>query len=113
MTLRGWWMQSPDSDRAVILVHGRNSNRSGIDPPQGTDGGLLRQTKVIVEQGYSVLTFDLRGHGQPDGDRYSLEPLERPDVLGAISYVRGISTSGHRLSIAACPSKTGERLLRV
>jgi len=24
----------------VILVHGRNSNRSGIDPPQGTDFGL-------------------------------------------------------------------------
>ena len=26
LTLRGWWMQSTNSDRAVLLVHGRNSN---------------------------------------------------------------------------------------
>ncbi len=81
MTLRGWWMQFRGSDRAVILVHGKNSNRSG------TDGGLLRQAEGLLEQGYSVLTFDLRGHGLSDGVRYSLGPLERPDVLGAIAYV--------------------------
>ncbi len=27
MTLRGWWMPFRGSDRAVILVHGKNSNR--------------------------------------------------------------------------------------
>ena len=37
LTLRGWWMQSPDNDRAVILVQGRNSNRSGINHVWDTD----------------------------------------------------------------------------
>ena len=117
LTLRGWWIHSRDSGRAVILVHGRNSNRSGIDPPQGTDGGLLRQTKGIVEQGYSVLTLDLRGHGQSDGDRYSLGfgQLERRDVLGAIAYVqcRGIPSTRisllcHSMGAATCLLAAGE-----
>ena len=115
LTLRGWLMQPPDSDRAVILVHGRNSNRSGTDPKQGTDGSLLHQAKGLVERGYSVLTFDLRGHGQSDGVRYSLGPLERRDVLGAIAYVRnrGIPTTRigllcHSMGAATCLLAAGE-----
>ena len=62
LTLRGWWIPSQESDRAIILVHGRSSNRSGFNPQPGTPGGLLVQAKGIVERGYSVLSFDLRGH---------------------------------------------------
>lgn len=109
LRLRGWWMQSPDSLRAVILVHGRNSNRSGADPQEGTDGRLLRQAKGLVERGYSVLTFDLRGHGESDGHRYSLGPLERRDVLGAVAFVqsRGIPPGRigllcHSMGAATC-----------
>ena len=77
LTLRGWWIPSQDNDRAIILVHGRNSNRTGFNPQPGIPGGLLVQAVGIVERGYSVLSFDLRGHGQSDGDRYSLGPLEK------------------------------------
>lgn len=81
-------MPALDSDRSVILVHGRNSNRSGFDPMEGDDGGLLRQAKGLVEHGYNVLAFDLRGHGESGGTRYSLGPHERRDVLGAVDYVQ-------------------------
>jgi len=109
LTLRGWWIPSQDSDRAVILVHGRSSNRSGYDPQPGATGGLLRQAGGIVERGYSVLSFDLRGHGESDGVRYSMGWLERRDVRGAIVYVqsRGIPVSRiglvcHSMGAATC-----------
>ena len=109
LRLRGWWMRSPNSERAVILVHGRNSNRSGIEPATGSDGGLLRQAKGLVQRGYNVLAFDLRGHGESDGDRCSLGPHERRDVLGAVAYVqsRGIPPEAigllcHSMGAATC-----------
>ncbi len=80
--LRGWWMPVPASDRAVIIVHGRNSSRSA------SNGDLTRQAAGLVKAGYNVLSFDLRAHGESGGDRYSLGPLERRDVLAAVAYVR-------------------------
>ena len=81
LTLRGWWIPSQDNDRAIILVHGRNSNRTGFNPQPGIPGGLLVQAVGIVERGYSVLSFDLRGHGLSEGE---------PDPLSAIDDLRGM-----------------------
>ena len=99
LTLRGWWIPSQESDPAIVLVHGRSSNRSGFNPQPGTPGGLLVQAKGIVERGYSVLSFDLRGHGESDGDRYSLGPLERRDVRGAIAYVQSRDIPASRIGL--------------
>jgi alpha-beta hydrolase superfamily lysophospholipase len=90
ISLRGWWMPAPGSDRAVVIVHGRNSTRSA------SNGDLTKQAQGLVKAGYSVLSFDLRAHGESGGERYSFGPLERRDVLGAVVFVRarGIP-SGH------------------
>jgi uncharacterized protein len=80
ITLRGWWIPAAGSDRAVIIVHGRGSNRAGA--------GLMGQARDLSRAGYNVLSFDLRAHGESSGKRYSLGPVERQDVMGALGFVR-------------------------
>ena len=47
----------------------------------------------------NVILFDLRGHGESDGDRFSLGYFEKRDVLGAIRYLRdGKKQSGDKSS---------------
>jgi fermentation-respiration switch protein FrsA (DUF1100 family) len=79
VALRGWFFPGSGGDRAVILVHGRNGNRTG--------DSAATVARFLLANGYSVLTFDLRGHGQSDGERFSLGYLERRDVAGAVDYL--------------------------
>jgi fermentation-respiration switch protein FrsA (DUF1100 family) len=44
-------------------------------------------TKLLLVHGYSVLLFDLRGHGESGGTRYTLGIEEPRDVLAAIDLV--------------------------
>jgi fermentation-respiration switch protein FrsA (DUF1100 family) len=41
-------------------------------------------SKVLLAHGYSVLLFDLRGHGESGGTRYTLGLEEPRDILAAI-----------------------------
>jgi fermentation-respiration switch protein FrsA (DUF1100 family) len=43
-----------------------------------------------VEHGYNVLMFDLRGHGESDGNRMSAGYYETRDLGGAVDYVVGL-----------------------
>ena len=48
----------------------------------------------------NVILFDLRGHGESDGDRFSLGYFEKRDVLGAIRYLRdGKKQSGDKIGV--------------
>lgn len=80
--LKGWYFPSPNSQAAVIVVHGRNGNRADEAI------GLPEISKALVERGYNVLAFDLRGHGESSGDRLSFGPWETGDLLGAVDYVK-------------------------
>src|SRR5215216_4317356 len=53
--LRGWYLESPSDGPAVAFVHGIGGQRS-------SDSAVLLG-KVLVDAGYDVLLFDLRGHG--------------------------------------------------
>lgn len=79
LQLRGWWLPAPEPRATVIRVHGIDSNRSS----------LLGLSAALVNAGYSVLAFDLRGHGESDPAPMGAGLHERDDVLGAIDYVRG------------------------
>ena len=61
----------------MIFVHGKDSTRAEGE----------RTADFLIANGYSVLLFDLRGHGASEGDRFSLGQHERKDVAGAVDYL--------------------------
>ncbi len=79
--LHGWMIRATDSGTgpAVVVVHGLNSNRAG-------DNALALAGR-LYDVGYSVLLFELRGHGESDGDQVAAGYLERWDVLGAFDFL--------------------------
>lgn len=84
--LSGWFFPA-DAGRAVILVHGRNTNRIEWE------GRNEKIARFLLSAGYSVLMFDLRGHGNSSGDphigdRFTLGSNERRDVDAAVHFLR-------------------------
>src|SRR5256885_10449302 len=87
LLLKGWWFDPTAlqkgfgrSDKAIVFVHGRGQNRiaSSFHPDKIAPRFLAR--------GWDVLLFDLRGHGESDGDRYSLGQYEPRDIAAAVSF---------------------------
>lgn len=81
LTLRGWFVPAA-KDRAAVLVHGKDTNRLAGDH-------ALRVARWLREAGYSLLLFDMRGHGESEGDRFSLGQHERKDVAAAVDLLVG------------------------
>ena len=79
--LRGWFLPAAGSGRVILIVHDRNSNRTG------NDGQYVPHAAALVAHGYNALLFDLRGHGESGGVRYTLGTAEQRDVLGAVAYL--------------------------
>ena len=82
--LSGWYLPGDESSPHLIFVHGLSSERSGDN--------AVELAARMVEHGYNVLLFDLRGHGSSGGDKVSGGYFERWDVLGAFDYLveRGV-----------------------
>jgi len=90
LTLRGWYLPAQNSETVIIMLHGGEGHRA--DP----NVGVLDIASGLVGHGYNVLMFDLRGHGESDGNRMSAGYYEKRDLLGAIDYVkeRGLERIG-------------------
>jgi len=97
VTLRGWLING-GSDKVIVQSHfGVQCNRGGWTPkghgmitPWKEDIKFLRQAEYLVEQGYSVLMYDLRGHGESDLGPIpwvSWGPEEGKDVIAAVDFV--------------------------
>lgn len=77
LALRGWWI--PGSRNAtVVMVHGWTSSRQ---EPMG-------RADYLHDAGYNLLVFDLRGHGQSDGNYTTVGWLEPDDVHAAVTFAR-------------------------
>lgn len=102
LTLRGWWLEGGDDNPVIVVVHGSGGNRA--DPAER----MLGIAKDLVSYGYSVLMFDMRGHGESEGEHISAGLCERNDLLGAIDYIRerGIESKigvlGFSMGAAVC-----------
>jgi dipeptidyl aminopeptidase/acylaminoacyl peptidase len=71
----GWYAPSQNG-AAVILGHGYGGNRQQLLPEAG----------VLSAQGYGVLLFDYRAHGESGGDVSTFGDLERNDVRAALDF---------------------------
>src|SRR5438105_6619558 len=87
LLLKGWWFDPTAvqkgfarADKAVVFVHGRGQNRiiSSFHPD--------KIAPLFLARGWDVLLFDLRGHGESEGDRYSLGQYEPRDIVAAVSF---------------------------
>ena len=87
LRLRGWYLEPTTRGPTIILVHGLGGSRSS--------GDALGLASGLLERGYGVLTFDLRAHGDSEGEKVSGGLHERLDVLGAFDYLveRGVPGS--------------------
>jgi pimeloyl-ACP methyl ester carboxylesterase len=79
LDLKGWWVPGDGAHRAVVLVHGLDGSKSGRQ--------VLETASVYALAGYSVLMFDLRGHGESEEERTTLGYHEVRDVRGALSWL--------------------------
>ena len=95
IALRGWFLPAAASDRAVIVIHGRSSSRTG------DNGELMAQAAALVAGGYNALLFDFRAHGLSDGTRYTLGADEQGDVLGAVAYLKSRGFAPDRMGFWA------------
>jgi len=80
--LAGWWIPAADpAAPAVILVHGQGACRR--------DPVILLPAGMLHRNGFSVLLFDLRDHGdsQVEDGRYAAGTEEYLDVLGAWDWL--------------------------
>lgn len=82
LTLRGWFLESPGARAVIVLVHDLEATRADLDRR------FMNLARDYVRRGYSVFTFDLRGHGESGGVRDTLGRDESLDVAAAVACVR-------------------------
>lgn len=97
VTLSGWLIDG-GHDRLIIQTHfGVQCSRSGYTPEGkgmiklwDREISFLRQAKHLVENGYSVLMYDMRHHGDSGPgtrDRIAWGSDEARDVIAAVDFI--------------------------
>jgi uncharacterized protein len=107
LNLHGWYLpaQPQEAARSVVLLHGQHGHRADEFV------GLLPLAARLVERGYNVLTFDMRGHGESEGSYRSFGDLERRDLAGALDFLQGLGTPGQWVGVIGFSMGAGTALL--
>ena len=82
--LAGWWLPAPNPIAQLIFVHGAGSNRTSKFV------GSLDFYRMLHDLGVSVVTMDLRNHGNsPITDAtIRMGAAEWPDVIAAADWLK-------------------------
>ncbi len=75
--LSGWWIRGTTRADRVVLVHGYRNNKAA----------MLDYAAFLARNGYGVLLFDLRGHGESADAPVTFAAREANDVLGAVDWL--------------------------
>ena len=78
ITLRGWYLPTPERRHLVVLVHGMWS--SWLE--------MASLGRDLHGEGFDVILFDLRGHGESDPSRLYLGRRERADIRAVMTWAR-------------------------
>lgn len=76
LRLSGWYLPSKNG-AAVILLHGYGANRQH----------MRSYAIMLASQGFGILMYDLRGHGESEGEIATYGWRDIDDVDGAIDYL--------------------------
>jgi dipeptidyl aminopeptidase/acylaminoacyl peptidase len=114
LLLRGWYVAPTRPDGASLLfAHGHLGNK----------GQLLTEAEWFYSMGYGLLFFNMRGHGDSEGQFTTISLLETQDVQAAYQFLQQIpevnperiGIYGHSMggatSIRAMPRLEGARVL--
>jgi fermentation-respiration switch protein FrsA (DUF1100 family) len=74
------------------MVHGKDGRR--LDGER-----TVSLARALAANGYTVLALDLRGHGESEGDRFSLGEYERLDVAAAVAFLEGRGLAARRVAL--------------
>ena len=76
--LAGWVADRQGSCGTIVLLHGRGSNKVA----------MLPRAKMLFKSGYSIVLFDLSGHGESGGDVRGFGYTERQDAGRILAFAR-------------------------
>jgi len=76
LTLRGWYCPTQGHRRLIVLVHGMGASWDK----------MAAIGRALHGRGYSILLFDLRGHGRSDPARLSMGRREREDIRAVLAW---------------------------
>ncbi|MEM8840944.1 MAG: alpha/beta fold hydrolase [Pseudomonadota bacterium] len=94
VTLKAWFIPAEGSRKLVIFNHFMLGNRAGAvpDPDWGNvTVDFMPIYRALVKAGYSVLTYDLRNHGESDvykDGALGLTHTEYRDILASVRYAK-------------------------
>lgn len=80
-TLKAWFIHSlehRDQSPLIILVHGWGSSKQR----------MLRYTEPLLNAGYALLLFDVRGHGESDVVKICSAKIFKADVLAVLNFAQ-------------------------
>lgn len=103
VNLSGWYIPGEDEGPVIIFVHGIGSVRSGAE--------AVDLAARLVDRGFGVLMFDLRGHGKSGGEFISGGYFERQDVLGAFDFVLRQGIPSERIGFIGFSMGAGTTIL--
>jgi alpha-beta hydrolase superfamily lysophospholipase len=96
VSLKAWWIPGK-KEKLIVMTHPMPFTRYGFSVKhQGffkvtkLEVELLRTVRVLHDSGYSILTFDIRNHGESgegSGGVCCVGVNEWQDVVGALDYI--------------------------
>jgi len=103
ITLKGWFIPG-EKMFSVIVVNGGWRNRVDLNV------GTLEMSRDLVEEGFSLLLFDLRGRGESEGEGLILIHVER-DIGGAVDYIKSRGYPAENIGIISFSSGAASSLI--